>query len=206
MVIHGGFWRVRYNLLHASHMCAALATAGLVVANLEYRRVGEPGGGWPGSLEDVYRAYDHFSNSLGTSPVVLGHSAGGHLALRMAVDRSPEGVLALAPVADLQMAFELNLSNGAAAAFVGGTPASAPQLLNEADPRLHASSVRRVLLHGSHDDIVPLALSESFAVARGNDQGHVSVTELQGADHFDLIDPESAFWATVVENTLRLLG
>jgi acetyl esterase/lipase len=49
MMIHGGFWRVRYDLSHTSHMCAALAEEGIAVANLEYRRVGEAGGGWPGS-------------------------------------------------------------------------------------------------------------------------------------------------------------
>src|SRR5512140_3647785 len=51
--IHGGFWRARYDLLHAGHLCAALTGAGFATWNLEYRRVGNPGGGWPGSLEDL---------------------------------------------------------------------------------------------------------------------------------------------------------
>src|SRR5690242_13594408 len=53
--IHGGFWRARYALDYAGHLCAALADAGVATWNLEYRRVGDPGGGWPGTLNDVLR-------------------------------------------------------------------------------------------------------------------------------------------------------
>src|ERR1700746_607969 len=55
--IHGGFWRAKYNLNHASHLCAALTAAGLATANLEYRRVGNEGGAWPGTFFDIRSAY-----------------------------------------------------------------------------------------------------------------------------------------------------
>lgn len=209
MMIHGGFWRARYDLLHASHVCAALASEGFTVANLEYRRVGEAGGGWPGSYQDVLKGFDAFSNlsrEFSVPVVVLGHSAGGHLVLRMAVDRSPAGVIALAPVADLEKAYMLDLSNGAAAEFVGGTPASEPQRFEDADPMRHASKVKRTLLHGTNDDVVPISLSEAFVRARAGDAGEVRLVKLEGTNHFDPIDPESSAWGVVVSSVLELLG
>jgi acetyl esterase/lipase len=206
MMIHGGFWRAKYDLLHTSHLCAALAEAGIAVANLEYRRVGEAGGGWPGSYEDVLAGFDRVAHEFSTSLVVLGHSAGGHLALRMAVDRNPAGVVALAPVADLEMAYRLNLSNGAAAEFVGGTPQSQPERFEAADPMRHSSDARRTLLHGTNDDVVPISLSESFLRARVVDPGEVRLARIEGADHFDVIDPQSEAWRIVVGSVLGLLG
>jgi len=205
-MIHGGFWRARYDLSHTSHMCAALAEEGIAVANLEYRRVGERGGGWPWSYDDVLAGFDATSRELGGRMVVLGHSAGGHLALRMAVDRSPAGVVALAPVADLKMAFELNLSNGAAAEFVGGVPTSEPQRFDAADPMRHVSKVKRMLLHGSNDDEVPISLSEAFVRARAGDPGEVRLVRIEGANHYDVIDPESSAWGVVVSGVLELLA
>src|SRR5215468_11018924 len=57
--IHGGFWRAKYNLDHAGHLCAALTAKGLATANLEYRRVGNDGGAWPGTFSDIRSAH-HF--------------------------------------------------------------------------------------------------------------------------------------------------
>src|SRR5437016_8647192 len=80
--IHGGFWRAKYNLDHASHLCAALTVKGLATANLEYRRVGNEGGAWPGTFADIRSAY-HFvlpnaeRYKLNSKAIVMGHSAGG---------------------------------------------------------------------------------------------------------------------------------
>src|SRR5215468_7306163 len=87
IVIHGGFWRAAYDLVYAGHMSAALTRRGVATWNIEYRRVGHPGGGFPGTLDDVAAAVDHLaqiapSHSLDLSRVIaIGHSAGGHLAL-----------------------------------------------------------------------------------------------------------------------------
>ena len=205
MMIHGGFWRSRYDLQHASHLCAALAREGIAVANLEYRRVGEPGGGWPGTYEDVLAGFDAVQKKLGNRIVVLGHSAGGHLALRLAADRRPTGIVALAPVADLIEACKLNLSNGAVVEFLGGTREAIPARYEAADARLHTSSVQRCLIHGEQDDTVPISLSYSYLKARGSDKPDIVLVKIKDANHYDLIDPESAAGWNPVRKSVKAL-
>ena len=208
IMIHGGFWRARYDLTHASHLCAALAKNGIAIASLEYRRVGNPGGGWRGSYQDILAGFDAAKRVLPDADrlVVLGHSAGGHLALRLAVDRSAmRGVVALAPVASLSMAYELNLSNGAVGEFLGGTPGAIPGVYADACPSLHSSMVRRVLIHGTEDDIVPISLSRKFVKTRADDPGGVRMIEIDGAGHFDVIDPESKAFPTVLQTVTEMI-
>src|SRR5579884_1280647 len=115
IVIHGGFWRSLRDLLPSSHMCAELARNGITTANVEYRRVGETGGGWPVTFEDIVSAYHAVRTQIPSAPpVLIGHSAGGHLALRLAASIDDlAGVVALGPVADLHLAAEQNLGDGA---------------------------------------------------------------------------------------------
>src|SRR6266702_6926683 len=118
MNIHGGFWRAKYNLKHAGHLCAALTAKGLATANLEYRRVGNEGGAWPGTFADIRSAY-HFllqnaerHNLDAGKVVVMGHSAGGQIALCLAAhEPGVNRIISLAGIVDLQRAYELHLSN-----------------------------------------------------------------------------------------------
>ena len=126
--IHGGFWRARYDLAHAGHLCAALATAGFASWNLEYRRVGNPGGGWPGSFEDVTHGFQFLPQIAAKyrldlkRVIVMGHSAGGQLALVLAAHQpSLRGVISLAGAVDMRRVHELKLSNDAAGEFLGGS-------------------------------------------------------------------------------------
>jgi acetyl esterase/lipase len=197
VMIHGGFWRVRYGLDHAAAFCSALAAAGFAVANLEYRRVGEPGGGWPGTLQDVKagvafardRAAEFGGDAAHT--VVLGHSAGGHLALWVAAEIAGlTRAIGLGAVANLPLAFALSLSNCAVGEFLGGTPEEVPERYVEADPA-RPSEVPRVLIHGDADDIVPVCLARQFAAPAGR-------IEIPGGDHFAVIDPARAAWKVVL--------
>ena len=197
IMIHGGFWRVRFGLEHAAQVCGALSAAGFAAANLEYRRVGEPGGGWPGTLQDVKsgvafaraRAAQYGGDSART--VVLGHSAGGHLALWVAAEfHDLARVIGLGPVANLELAFTLALSDGAVVDFLGGTPHEFPERYAEADPA-RPTPVPRVLIHGDADDIVPVELTRKFAAPARR-------IEIPGADHFAVIDPQHTAWQIVL--------
>ena len=208
MVIHGGFWRAKYDLLHTSHFCAALGKSGIAVANLEYRRVGNPGGGWPGSYNDVRVGFNAVKKYFGEANkfLVFGHSAGGHLALRLAIDESDlHGVIALAPVSVLRTGYELNLSNGAVAEFLGGSPEELPEIYEEACPSRHPAKVQRILLHGSTDEDVPIAMSREFESLRQNDPGTVWFMKLDECEHMDLVDPESRAWPIIHMDAESLL-
>ena len=214
--IHGGFWRAKYNLDHAGHLCAALTARGLATANLEYRRVGNDGGAWPGTFSDIRSAY-HFlvqnarAHDLDSRRiVVMGHSAGGQLALCLAAHESSiQRVISLAGVVDLLRAYELHLSNDAVVEFLHGTPTDVPDHYREADPmQLSIPKARQWLVHGSADDIVPPNFSRDYVAAKqrraGTKKEDVHLLEIAGADHFDLIDPRSAAWKQVEELVLRL--
>jgi acetyl esterase/lipase len=203
--IHGGFWRAKYDLNHANPFCAALAAREIVTANLEYRRIGQPGGGWPGTFEDVIAGVRAATERFGGSPVIVGHSAGGHLALRLASEPlSLRAIVALAPVADLRLACELNLSNGAVVEFLGGTPEEMPSRYDEACASTHASSTPRSLVHGTLDEDVPIEISRAYVRVRQSDTQPPSLLELPGAGHMDLIDPESPAGLTVIDLVTRL--
>jgi acetyl esterase/lipase len=214
--IHGGFWRARYNLDHAGHLCAALTRQGLVTANLEYRRVGNEGGAWPGTFADIRSAYGFLlqnANEYRIDPrrvVVIGHSAGGQLALCLAAhEPSVTRVVSLAGVVDLERAYQLHLSSDAVVEFLRGTPREVPDHYREADPmQLSLLQARQWLIHGSDDDIVPPEFSRDYVAAKrkqtGKEKEDANLLEIPGAGHFDLIDPRTSAWKRVEETVLRL--
>ena len=219
LALHGGFWREKYDLAHFGHLCAGLARAGFAVYSVEYRRIGQEGGGYPGTLQDVSLAAEllpelerRFSLAEGRV-VALGHSAGGQLALwlagRQGADmKSPvhgprlplAGLVALAPVSDLAEASRLDLGKGVVREFIGGAPADQPERYAAASPRsLLPLGVPQIVVHGTEDDTVPYALSEAYvneAQARGD---RAELRTLQGLGHFEPIDPRSAAWPEVLD-------
>ncbi|MGC4894222.1 alpha/beta hydrolase family protein [Micromonospora sp. DT31] len=211
VVVHGGFWRAEYDRGHTGPMAAALAALGHPVAQLEYRRTGRPGEGWPHTLTDV-RAGIAALPALAAAalpgvvspvpPIVVGHSAGGHLALHVA-GHAPDtvgGVLALAPVADLAEAYRLDLDGGAVAALLGGGPADVPDRYAFADPSASVPIRSRiVVMHGKLDAQVPVTISRSWGAADRAAGGSATLVELSECEHFGLIAPDSAAWPRVVQ-------
>ena len=216
--IHGGFWRAKYSLDHAGHLCSALTAKGMATANVEYRRAGNEGGGWPNTFADIRGAYQFLrqdSKKYSLDPqkfVVMGHSAGGQLALCLAAhEPSLTRVVSLAGVVDLQRAYQLHLSNNAVVDFLHGTPAEVPDHYREADPtRLSIPQGQQWLIHGASDDVVPVAFSRDYVASKqkrsGNDKENVHLLEIPAAGHFDLIDPRTQAWKHVEETVLRLLS
>jgi len=203
--IHGGFWRAKYDLHHADEFCAALADRGMTVANLEYRRVGQPGGGWPGTFEDVVNGVRAAITYVGKMPVLIGHSAGAQLALCVANEPIPlKAVAAFAPVSDLRLAHKLDLSNGAVAEFLGGSPDSLVTRYDEACPSRKVLRVPTVLVHGTADEDVPVEISRSFVQRKASDPEPPKLVELPGAGHMEVIDPNAQAGKTVIDLVVRL--
>ncbi|HLY17240.1 MAG TPA: alpha/beta hydrolase [Bryobacteraceae bacterium] len=214
IVIHGGYWRNAYSLDHIGHLCAALTRAGVAAWSLEYRRLGDPGGGWPAAGDDVRRGAEHLRALARRYPldlarvIVIGHSAGGQLALWLAAQHAIplRGVVALAAVSDLRRAWELHLSRGVVAGLLGGQPDQQPERYHQASPiELVPLHVRQRLLHGTRDDVVPIEISRRYqaaATAAGDD---ARLIELPNAGHFELIDPRTTEWKSVQAAVLDLL-
>jgi acetyl esterase/lipase len=212
--VHGGFWRAKYDLGHAGHLCDALRSAGVATFNVEYRRVGNEGGGWPGSFADIRSAYNYVRQAHAGFHLdeqrltVMGHSAGGQLALCLAGHESSlRSAISLAGVADLKRAFTLHLSNDAVVEFLGGKPSEVPEHYHEADPmEISVTHAGQWILHGTEDDTVPVAFSRDYAAAKKKAAERVELMEVAKAGHFDFIDPRSDAWKQVKSAVLSALA
>jgi acetyl esterase/lipase len=221
IVVHGGFWRSQYDRAHVRPLSHALAVVGCTVASVEFRRTGQPGGGWPGTFDDVAAAIDVvptlLSDVLGVDfprRVLLGHSAGGHLVTWAASrpslptaspwfrpDAGADHVVDLAGVCDLRRAHAMGLDDDATGTLMGGRPDDVPERYAVADPAVLLPAAPVVVVHGTEDDRVPVAVSQSYAeaMAAAGAADRVRLIELAGVEHFGLIDPLSAAWPAVLE-------
>jgi len=220
ILIHGGYWRARYGLDLMTRLAKDLAARGVAAWNIEYRRVGDPGGGWPGTFLDVALAANYLRTvaqayALDLQRVIpIGHSAGGHLAFWLAArpklaQNSPlaitttplalAGAISLAGVVDLELAWRLNLSNGAVIDLLEGGFDAIPERYTEASPAaLLPLGIPQVLIHGTADDSVPLQMSLEYTAKAKATNDVVTFIELDGVDHFALIDPSSKAWAVTI--------
>lgn len=205
LCIHGGFWKSEYDLNHLGHFCAALSRQGVCTLSLEYRRLGETGGGFPRTLEDIALAARELprlttdENLDWNQVTVTGHSAGGHLALWLAGERLLPGlrrVVALAPVTDLVEAHRLRLSQGVVERFMGGSPQVLPDAYRQTSPLTRLPlGVEQVLVHGTADDVVPFALSRAYVERASALNEKATLVALDGAGHFEPIDPRGPNWS-----------
>jgi acetyl esterase/lipase len=208
VVVHGGSWKATYNLIHTGHMCVALGKAGIATWNVEYRSRGDVDGTWPGAGVDVSAATRFVAELVDRYPLdrervaLVGHSAGGQLAL-WAAKHARIPVVALGAVSDLRESAERVGPDGAAARFIGGMPDEFPDLFAEASPREQLPlGVRQILVHGTRDPEVPYAMSERYVEAAG---AEAELVPLEGAGHFEPIDPQAREWPRIVDVVRSLL-
>jgi acetyl esterase/lipase len=219
IALHGGCWRAVYGLEPLSSFCAALTEAGVATWSLEYRRVGNPGGGWPGTFEDVARGADHLrslaqEHRLDLNRVLaVGHSAGGHLALWLAARRRlPKesalftshplpllAVVSLAGIPDLRAAEARSICGDVIPRLAGGHYELTSPL------ELLPLGIPQRLINGGRDTVVPLELGKSYEKAARERGDEVELVVLEEAAHFEVVSPQSAAWSVVKQNVLSLL-
>jgi acetyl esterase/lipase len=221
VLIHGGSWQQRYGRAVMRGLARDLTRRGWAAWNIEYRRVGG-GGGWPATFEDVAAAIDHLRGLDAPLDLeranVVGHSAGGHLALWAAsreklpadapgTDRSPIGqrvrfehTISLAGVADLAQGYR-KWHGGAVRALMGGAPEELPERYAVADPIHHVPlQMPTLLVHGVRDETVSVWLSRDYAQAARAAGGAVELVELEGeaGRHRAYINPRSEGWGVAM--------
>ena len=204
LVVHGGFWREEYDRTHAGAQAQAFSEEGYHVAVGEYRRTGMPGGGVPGTLDDIATlvAAVRADPSLPDPLVLVGHSAGGHLvawAANQPWAAGLAGVVALSGCVDLGAVDLLHLGDDAAQDFLDGEPSETPEAWAAADPM--TSLPPRVpvrLLYGREDAVVPVSVSDDYLARARSLGGDVVRYVLDNCGHFSLIDPEHASFTHVV--------
>ena len=196
--LHGGYWRPEYDRMHARSAAGGLAAAGWRTVLVEYRRVpGDP----DTTVRDVFDAIRCASKAFDQSRVVVvGHSAGGHLALLTSAhpELPVHAIVALAPLSDLAMADAWELDEGAVRQFLGADASTRPDLDPHLSPEICAPTS---IMHGSEDSIVPCSMSEGYGRRAG-----VPVVELPNVGHYELIDPLSIAWPELLahlEESLR---
>jgi acetyl esterase/lipase len=219
VLLHGGFWRARYDLSRIRPLAADLAARGYAAWNLEYRR-SSAGGGWPGTFEDIAAGLDLLAElPVSTDQVIaIGHSAGGHLGVWAAgraglADGVPgarpqvvlAGVVSLAGVLALAECASDGLGEDAALEFMGGGPDTLPEPYRLGDP-MNAVPVRAtvVCLHSRADQRVPYSYSERYVAAATAAGGRATLVETSG-DHFTLIDPAAPDWAAALTALTSLI-
>ena len=212
LLFHGGCWRHAVDRQHASPLASALARHGFTTWSGEYRRLGG-GGGFPETFTDVADAAELVwsdAPTVGVDPrriVIVGHSAGGQLALWVAAERRrtgapPRGVVALAAVCDLSASVAEGMCDGDAAAFLDGTPERLA-LVSPAH-RLPTGVPHRHIV-GVNDTVVPPEHIERF-VRRARDAGDdVGVTAIPGG-HFEPIASAGDPLAALIAQISQLAG
>lgn len=219
--IHGGCWMSEYDIAHSRKLADAFPREGIATWSLEYRRIGDPGGAWPGTFDDIDTGFAFLSElaeqySLDPERVIVaGHSAGGHLALwiaqRIEEQRAPgvigpRGVLGLAPAPDLEYLYEHGTCDNAVGKLMGGSPEEYPE-------RYAAGSVAnripqstpQIAVVGKYDETWrPVGVR--YATAASEQGAPIEVIDAPESGHFEMIDPDSTTWPLVLDAARRLLG
>jgi acetyl esterase/lipase len=231
VLVHGGCWKAEYATLRdLAPMGDSLRAEGIASWNIEYRRLRQPGSGWPGTYLDIAHAIDHLRQVAPqykldlTRVAVVGHSAGGHLAMWAAMRHrlSPNsriyianalplrGVINLAGTIDMReniAHMETECNDTVVTTMLGGTPKSVPEHYREVSATTMVPlGIQQILVWGEHENFVPVSLARRHvdAAAKAGDRARLVVFPAIG--HFESASPQSSAWPTVLEAVRSLLA
>ena len=218
VMIHGGCWLSQFDLTYFSHLAAALTQQGFATWSIEYRRIGDPDGGWPGTFLDVGAGIDHLRELAASRPLdlgrvaTLGHSAGGQLALWAAARDDAHSLLpadhalpiravvALAPITDMET-YRVGPDGSCHAAVdqvMGGSPDELGERYAAVSPAARLPlRVPLLLINGASDPIVSPESVEQFAQAAMLADDPVSLRIVAGEGHFDPVIPGGGSWLQI---------
>lgn len=234
IIVHGGGWSKHVGLHVLDPVAEILTDNGYATWNIEYRRIGQEGGGWPGTFHDVSNAADYVKTLANTYPIdvdrvfTLGHSAGGHLALwiagrhrlpldsELATTKNPvqiKGVINLAGISDLRTMYTISSiasrrikTGNSVFDFMQGSPSDIEDRYNEASPiALLPIGVKQLIIHGSLDTVVPIGLNVKYKETAEKLGDTVKFAQLPEAEHFLLTDTTSEVWQDVLKETLHFI-
>ena len=220
MLIHGSCWLADYDIAHIRKLAHAFTQEGFATWTVEYRRVGNEGGGWPGTYDDIAGAGDYLVTLAKSHPLDLtrtitaGHSAGGHLALwyanrperfKKAETVTPVGVLALAPAADLAYLHEKKVCGHVIDKLMGGSPAEHPDRYKQGSgiDRLPVMTAQHIILGKYDTSWTPVGRRYVKQAKAMN--APIEVHEALESGHFDMIDPDSTTWPMVLAAAKSLI-
>lgn len=225
VIVHGGCWISDYDHGYMAAFAQAVTDLGLATWTIGYRRVGDPGGGWPNTFLDAGSAVDFLAELASSYPLdvervlAIGHSAGGQLALWLAgrarlVESSPlfahdpqpiAGVLALAAAADLEYLSERQTCDNAATRLMQGTPSERPRRYAEVSPAHRPPlDIPQAMVNGELDDTWS-APAESYFEAALAAGAPIQLQVMPDAGHFELVAPESPDWQVVRTMLVELI-
>ncbi len=223
VLIHGGAWREHWERDLMDAMAVDLARRGLATWNVEYRRAGGAGG-WPETFEDVAAAIDALADAAASGApldldrvALVGHSAGGHLALWAAGRRHGDGALVPAPprvraalvvslagLPDLAESARRGVYERSVDGLMGGFPDEHPDRYAEGSPaELLPLGVPQLLIHGTADLPDNVDMNRVYAERAAAAGDEVETLELPGVDHFAIIEPRSVPYALIAERLER---
>jgi pimeloyl-ACP methyl ester carboxylesterase len=187
-----------------------LARRGIAAWNIEFRRVGQEGGGWPGTFADVAAAVDQLADveAIDESRVATcGHSAGGHVSLWLAGRHrladgvgarprvSPVAAVSQGGVCDLERAWRDDLGDRAVEGLLGPLAEGSDRLAAASPAALTPLGVPQLLVHGTEDDVVPVSQSRDYAAR----DPLAELLEVEGGDHLQVIDVDHPVWSATAE-------